>query len=613
MKVMKNLYRYTPGLILACYILIFIFFKHPANSWERVINSDGKGYYAYLPAIFIYHDLDYHFIEYYEAKYYPSDKFVFKEFRVKTVGGIVNKCFPGLAILWLPFFFVAHLLSQMAGFEPDGYSLLYQYSIAFAALFYLWLGCRFLFNLITRIHANEKLAAFITLTIGLGTNLIYYTIIEGSMTHVYSFALVTLFLYSTFNLFFRKTNGWFILSAVLFSLIVLIRPVNGLIILLMPFMRSLAMLTGNQSEKLRWQKRDLITGFTMMLILFAIPLILWHLQTGKWIVYSYGDEHFNFSDPHFFSILFSYNRGWFVYTPIAFIALAGFPRLFKADRQSFFWLCGFLVIFIFISSCWWMWYYASKCGQRIFVDFLSLTGILLSFLFLSLQNKRKLKTGMTILIFLLIGLNLLQFYQHSRWIFPSIDIDRKTYWNAFFSLHPVARANIPDEAIIKRETMFNDMEKSQGWMNEWTITNLMAHSLRKSSLITRSHPYSAGLSTDLDSLFTSGNKIIRISAMVLSLGSTSGASLVADFSSGGKSKYYKGFYIEPFARPGKWTKIETAFYVPHDLLEKANVKIYFYLPQKSVPLFIDDMTIDFLSIKDEQIYSRLEGVLIPAD
>ena len=610
---MKHLYRYTPEFILACYIVIFVFFKHPSNSWERVINSDGKGYYAYLPAIFIYHDLDYKFIEYYEDKYYPPDRLVFKEFRVKTEGGIVNKCFPGLAILWLPFFLVAHFVSQLTGFEPDGYSILYQYSIAFAGLFYLWIGCRFLFKLITRIHPDEKIAAFITLMIGLGTNLIYYTIIEGSMTHVYSFALVTIFLFSTFKLFYHKSSNWFLISAILFSLIVLIRPVNGLIIILLPFMRSLATLTRSQAEPWRWSKKDLIIGIAAMLVLFSIPLILWHLETGRWIVYSYGDEHFNFSDPHFFSILFSYNRGWFVYTPVALIALAGFPKLYRTDRQGFFWLSGFLVVFIFIASCWWMWYYASKCGQRIFVDFLSLTGILLLFLILSLQKKRLLKNGVSILLFLLMALNLVQFYQHSRWIFPATDIDRNIYWNAFFSLYPEARVNIPDESILHKKTVFNDMEKSHGWMNESTLTGSMSYSLGRSSLVTGSHPYSIGLSTELDSLFDPGNRIIRITAMVLSLGSTSTASLVADFGSGAKSLYYKAFYLKSYARPGKWTKIETAFYVPRDLPEESTVKIYFYLPQGSVPLFIDDMTIDFLSIKDDRIYSKLEGVLIPTN
>jgi hypothetical protein len=608
---MKHLYRYAPEFILTCYILIFIFFKHPANSWERVINSDGKGYYAYLPAIFIYHDLDYKFIEYYEDKYYPPDKLVFKEFRIETKGGIVNKCFPGLAIIWLPFFLIAHLLSYFLGFETDGYSILYQYAIAFSALFFLWLGCRFLFNFLIRINATPKLAAFITLLIGLGTNLIFYTIIEGSMTHVYSFALVTLFLYSTFRLFNEENGKWFLLSVFLFSLIVLIRPFNGLMILLAPFLFYLSVSPGGSFLKIVLNIKNLLSGLAIMIIMFSIPLLLWYSHTGQWIVYSYGDEHFNFTDPHFFSILFSYNRGWFVYTPIAFLSMAGFAGLFKENRKSFFWLLGFLLIFTFISSCWWMWYYASKCGQRIFVDFLALVGILLLYLFRWIKEKNILRNGMTLLLFLLLGLNLVQFYQHSRWIFPSVDINRKIYWNAFFSLHPVARVNIPDEIIINRKTLFNDMEKNSGWMNEGTISSALAFSSNHSSLITRSQPYSIGFATKLDSLFTTKNKVIRITAMVLSHGRNSGASMVADFGTPEKSLNYMAFFLEPFVRPGKWTKVETAFYVPGDLPDHINVKIYFFLPPGSVPLFIDDMTIDFLSLKDEKIYSRLDGVLVP--
>jgi hypothetical protein len=246
------------------------------------------------------------------------------------------------------------------------------------------------------------------------------------------------------------------------------------------------------------------------------------------------------------------------------------------------------------------------------VDILALNGILLFFLFKWLHDHRILKKGVTVLLFLLTGLNLIQFYQHSKWIFPSIDIDRKIYWNAFFSFHPLARVYIPDEAVIGRKSMFNDMEKSLGWMNEGTITDSLAYSSKRSSSITPSHPYSTGLSIELDSLFSTRNKVICISAMVLSLGSNSGASLVSDFGSQDKSLYYKAFYLEPFAMPDRWTKVETAFYVPSDLPEHASVKIYFFLPQGSVPLFIDDMTIDFLSLKDEQIYRKLDGVLIPA-
>ena len=291
---MKHIYRYTPEFILFCYILIFLFFKHPSTQWDRVINSDGKGYYAYLPAIFIYHDLDYKFVEYYENKYYPPDKLSFKEFRIQSDNGIVNKCFPGLAAIWLPFFLAAHILSYLLGYETDGYSDIYQYAIAFSSLIFLWIGCRILFQFLQKINATEKLAAFITLLTGLGTNLIFYTIIEGSMTHVYSFALITVFLYSSYRLFSEANGKWLLFSVFLFSLIVIIRPVNGIIILLIPFLLYLTPFSFKMIRRTVFNIYYIVAGTGILILIFSVPVVLWYIQTGQLIVYSYGDESFNF-------------------------------------------------------------------------------------------------------------------------------------------------------------------------------------------------------------------------------------------------------------------------------------------------------------------------------
>ena len=86
---MRRFWKYTPGFILLMYIFFFLVLRHPAQNWDRVINSDGKGYYAYLPAIFIYNDLNFRFVEFYENKYYPPDRSVFKEFRVDVKGKTV--------------------------------------------------------------------------------------------------------------------------------------------------------------------------------------------------------------------------------------------------------------------------------------------------------------------------------------------------------------------------------------------------------------------------------------------------------------------------------------------------------------------------------------------
>src|SRR5690606_37835919 len=92
--------------------------------YERPIAGDAQAYYAYLPALFIYQDFSYDFVEEVNEKYYPSE--LQKTF-LKDVGtGVVNKTFPGVSILYLPFFIIAHGIALIFGLPGDCYSNTYQ-------------------------------------------------------------------------------------------------------------------------------------------------------------------------------------------------------------------------------------------------------------------------------------------------------------------------------------------------------------------------------------------------------------------------------------------------------------------------------------------------------
>jgi hypothetical protein len=609
---MARLLKFTPAVIVVIYIIIFSLFRHPGQPWDRIINSDGKGYYAYLPAVFIFHDLDYRFVEDYEAKYYPSDRIVFKEFRQKVDGKTVNKCFAGLAVAWLPFFLAAHGITVLTGLPADGYSIIYQYSIAIAALFYLWLGCALLFRLLRRFGATDREAAFITFITGLGTNLIFYTIIEGSMTHVYSFCFITIFLFTINELFTTSKVRYLFMSAVLFALIILIRPTNALILLLIPALIQYPASSIQHPVSLipypATRIPYLLASLATILAILSLQIIPWYFQTGHLLVYSYGNESFNFLKPHVWQILFSYNRGWFLYTPVAFVSLFGLIGMYRENRRMFAWVLAFLVLFIYGSSCWWMWYYASKCGQRIFIDIYAVIAIVLLFLFILVREKPKIRIGLISLLILLTGLNLIQFCQHAKWIFPGTYITKEIYWDSFFSLHPKARVYLPEQAITVKKTFFNDMEKDNGWINAGTMSPQKYFSGSRSSCVNAESPYSAGILEKLKPLVSSGNAIIQVSAQVFCEANLSRASLVFDIGTSGKSICYVPFYLSSYERPGRWTTIETATYLPVQIPDDAVVKIYFYNPEKGI-MYIDDMKIEFLSLIDNPEYRNIDGVM----
>ncbi len=164
------------------------------NHWEGIIESDGKGYYAYLPAIFIYNDLNFGFFDEIEKqKYY--DENLYYDYRAGANGKVISKYFSGTALAELPFFLTAHFLSYLFDYEMDGYSKLYHIFINIAAIFYLLIGILYL-NSILKVYNFSEFHRMLTLfATAFGTHLFYYTIGEPGMSHIYSFAFISMFIF----------------------------------------------------------------------------------------------------------------------------------------------------------------------------------------------------------------------------------------------------------------------------------------------------------------------------------------------------------------------------------------------------------------------------------
>ncbi len=598
--------KYTPALLICAYLLLFFSVKKPYENWDRVINSDGKGYYAYLPAIFIYHDLDYNFLENYEDKYYPADKSVFKEFRMPYKGEIVNKYFPGFSLLWLPFFILAHALSILFGFPADGYSIIYQYAIGFANLFYLWLGLLYLQKLLIKTGANIAMASFILVIIAFGTNIIFYVLVEPSMGHIFSFFLITAFLYFSKKAMDEEKLSAYILATVFYGITIISRPTNGIIVLVLPFLTTNLQQFFKAIRSVFQNKKVFFSVMATFLIIVCIPLLLWLIQTGHWIVYSYGKESLLFFQPHFIDILFNYDKGWFIYTPIAFVAMFGFIGLYKKNRFKFIILLSFLLIHIYITSSWWAWNYASKFSQRVFIDMYAIIGILLYYLISSVKNQKFIKNILNVLILLLIAFNLFQFYQHKNWIFPYGKITSEIYWDSFSRLTPRSKVYLPDDKIIGQKEIFNDFESLKGWNNEESILKLDENSV---SFVGEGKIYSVEFREKFVNKFSGTNHVIKVSADILTSVKKSGAILVIEFQANTFTYSYNSYYLDKYIIKDQWTPIEYAIHVPKNLTSEDFVKAIFYNPNENEKLWVDNLKVEFITMKPDS--SLIEGVAFP--
>lgn len=397
-----------------------------------IVLADGKGYYAYLPAIFIYHDLNFGFFEAQEMKPGTDPKLIY-DYRVYKNGHATNKCFCGTALMQAPFFLTAHAIMLMTGGLADGYSSIYWIFIQIATWFYFIIGLYFLSKLL-RMYEFSGFSIIITLiAVTFGTNSFYYIVREAGMSHIYSFALIASFMYVSKKYFAQNQAKLVILLFGLLGLISLIRPSNGLVILMLPFLAG----SWEKFKKgilfLAKKLPYLIAGVLIMTAIIAIQPVIYKISTGSFFVDTYGGEVFNFLTPHVKEFLFSYKKGALLYTPIIAVSLAGLYHFWKRNRFQFFCAMIFILVLFYVLSSWSNWWYGGSFSSRVLIEFLPLFMILLAAAINECKTKA-MKGVVLIAIFALIVINQIQTYQYRYGTIHYENMDKQQYWENFLRI-----------------------------------------------------------------------------------------------------------------------------------------------------------------------------------
>ena len=396
---------------------------------EQLLNVDGKGYYDYLPALFIYGDLP-AFNKTDTTLVSVSERINKTDFYVYISNNRVNKYPCGVAVLLFPSFIYAHLTARLQNFQNDGFSLPYQKAVFYSALIYLFLVLIFLRKLLSLYLFRKSTIFIIQIFVVFATSIIHYTYADPGFSHIYSFFAITAFLYFVKSFFTHKTVKDYLWACVFLGLIVILRQLNIIVVLFIPFMAGSFenLKSGFNFILSKWL--DLIKGILIFIIIVSIQIYLWHFQTGKYIVDSYPGESFNFLNPHFFDILFSYQKGLFVYAPILLFSFLSFFYLVKEKKYYLLltWLF-FFVLLTYILSSWWAWYYGSSYGLRAYIDFYAVFCILLGFLIQKANNV--LKIILLSIMTLTIPLNFIQTLQYKRFILLWNEMDKRKYWDVF--------------------------------------------------------------------------------------------------------------------------------------------------------------------------------------
>jgi hypothetical protein len=555
-------------------------FKSPGELW-----SDRAGYYIYSPAVFFY-GFDTH-------KMPPDlDMATGGGFSIDTVKNKLDTKYTyGVALLQLPFFASAHLLSRILGQDDeDGFSFIYMRMMMLASVVYLTLGLRLLYEILRK-RFKPMVSATVILLVLMGTNLFYYSLIDGIMSHLYSFFLFCLFLF--FLQRFSETGRYrdFFVLSVAFALIVLIRPTNLMLIMLL-FIWNMKDPGDISARWKRMFKGKYLVTLAGLSLLFYIPqMAYWRYLTGDFLHFSYRGEGFTgLTSPAIAEVLFSPLNGLIPYTPLVLFMIAGMVLMFKKKLPDK-WLYPLMfTIVTMVCASWSMWYFGCSYGQRSYIEYYALLAIPLGYMTGYIYEMRR-----WIFSGILCAIMLFMVYVNIRFVTSFYRFERCWYgsvwdWDTWFRAYGRA-------GVIPYDLRINNFSND--------FDNLALFPARKpSTIFVRSGPYCLDTrnsgnpvtlwSARLHELGYPYLKNIRFDGWFRSLSSDNRSTgMILTVHSGGKQIFSdKLNFQDAFPDINQWTRINHRFIVPDVADTLAKVSIIVVNPRKR-PLYLDDMELTF--------------------
>jgi hypothetical protein len=336
----------------------------------------------------------------------------------------------GLSILYSPFFFTAHFLAPYFDQAQDGYSSIYQFFLVLSSLFYVMIGLFVLKRLLLRFF-SQRATAITLILVGLGTNLYYYTVHEGPMSHSYNFTLVTIFLYLVIRWYEAPSERRSIFAGLVYGMIVLVRPSN--------IIAGLLFLGWGVSglDALKSRPGFLLKHYKYILwiaVCFVIPwipqMLYWKSVTGSLLFNSYGPSgsSFYFGSPHIFHLLFSFRKGWFLYTPVMLAATFGLLFMGKRCKEGSWPVSFMLAVQIYLLASWWSWWNGGSFGLRSFVDIYGVMALPLAALIDTSLRSRKIIHILTLTVLgFFLYMNQFQTIQYTKGYIHHTGMTREAY------------------------------------------------------------------------------------------------------------------------------------------------------------------------------------------
>lgn len=340
----------------------------------------------------------------------------------------------GMSYFYAVFYFIGDLIAGWTGYATDGFSLPYQLSLVYGCMIYTLIGLLY-FRKILREFFSENITAIALLLVVLGTNYAHHMSLKNLETVNVLFMLATILIWNTIQwhkTFQFKNLIWIGLSV---ALMALVKP-SEILFLLLPMLWNV---TNKETfkGKLKRISAHKVQFLVVILCCFllAFPqLYYWHLKTGSWIYDTYKNPGVGLDifSPHIYNSLFSYRKGWLVYTPLMFFALTGFYFVYKNNKKIFPAVAISLFVSSYIVFSWTEWWYGAGFSNRPMLTYYPLLAIGLGYFLKELLKwNRVIQFSIGFCMLFFVFLNQFQWWQLQNYILDPYRTTKAYYWATF--------------------------------------------------------------------------------------------------------------------------------------------------------------------------------------
>ncbi|NTW25331.1 MAG: hypothetical protein HGA37_11555, partial [Lentimicrobium sp.] len=510
------------------------------------------------------------------------------------------------ALLYAPFFFTAHWIAPVLGYPADGFSLPYQLILSLGGILWAIAGI-FILRRILLIYFNDRISAIGLILIIAGTNFFHLAALDGTLlSHNTLFTLYALLLLLTIQWHKKPTAVRAIFIGLLCGLITLVRA-SEIICFIVPLLWNTGTRESLMQKTALIRKHPIQVGLAVfaMIVVGSLQLYYWKSVTGKLIFYAYDNpgEGFRFFPPYLADFLFSFRKGWLIYTPLMLAALAGFYTLYRRHREMLPAILVFFILDLWIISSWSCWWYAGgSFSARAIVPAYVLLALPLASLVNEIAGTKWRWPALAVAIILLM-LNLFQSWQFKTGI---IDKERMTreYYFAVFGKTSVDKAKLDELLLVERSA---ESTESPAHIERYTGKTIfgsepLAYSDTTNAIrLDGNNAFAPGPDLPYNQLTDADHVWIRTSVEVFMPSGYTGKSplLISAFHYKGKAYKYRGIPVnEGDMKPGSWQKITYWYLSPEVRTPDDNLKVYVW-HRETMPVFVRNLKVEVFELKKD--------------